>query len=350
MFTIRLCDRWQALHCPDGTKRMDRLISMKSFATKREMVEKRKDFAHRVYPAVKGSTSIWAFYQRALHPRRYQYAAQEEKRAKMANTNAELRKKNSALVAANAELANLAKRKDDFIAVVFHDLRNPFNGIVGLAEVMKENASGLSIGRELTRDQLVDFQTCAKYTATSANSAYNLLNRFTEIYQIYSGMDFTPKSFSLSDRVAAQIGLYSANANEKRIDISSSIPEGVFVFANPEMTGEVIGNLISNAIKFTHQGGKVNISYRALDGNQIEVSVSDNGIGMSQETQEELLVKQNGRTTNGTDNESGTGFGIRKVMEIVERMGGRFELESEVGKGTSCRFTLTAAQDQVGMP
>jgi two-component system, sensor histidine kinase and response regulator len=320
-------------------------MKLKIFSSPKEKIEARRDFFKRIYPAVKESRSVWARYQRLRHPKLYEYSVQEEKRARVARANASLRNEVKTLKASNGELTDLLKQKDDFFGIMSHDLRTPFTGIIGFLGLLNDNFSELQTGQPLTKAQLDENRKCLSIAMSSSEQAFALLDRFLEIYRINSGkLDFTPKNFDLSKAVAAKVELYSANARKKGIALESGIPKGTVVFANPEMTGEVVGNLLSNAIKFTNPGGEVRISCRSTTGNQIEVSVSDNGVGISQAALTNLLVNNTGTTTVGTGNEKGTGFGIHKVREIVSRMGGSFMMESEVGKGTVCAFTVMLAE------
>jgi signal transduction histidine kinase len=311
----------------------------------------RKDYSKHIYSAVKGSNSIWARYQRVRHPKLYEAAMHEEKRVKMVAVIKGLRQEVRDLAASNAELAALPSEKDEFMGVMSHDLKSPFNGIIGFTDLLEEEISGLNAGQTLGDDQLKTIKDYLSQVSTASKHAFALLERFLEIYRINSGkLDFTPKNFDLSGVVAEQVVLLSANAGKKGIMVSSRISEGTTIFANPEMTGEVIGNLLSNAIKFTKFGGEISISCRAFTSDAIEVLVSDNGIGISKENQNQLLVVKNGLSTKGTACEKGTGFGIQKVREIVGKLGGIFRLESVEGKGTTCMFTLPLAEQARRQP
>jgi two-component system, sensor histidine kinase and response regulator len=317
----------------------------KPFATKKQEVEMRKEFFQKIYPAVKGSTSLWARYQRVRHPKLYEAAVQEEKRGKLLHALKGSKSINAKLKAENAKLSELCTSKDEFMGVMAHDLRGPFNGIIGFADVMGEAIGELPVGKPMENDTKGELKGYISQVSNSANRALAILDRFLEIYRINAGkLDFTPKQFDLLEVASAQLDLYSANASKKGVALVNNMPAGTPAFANPDMAGEVIGNLLSNAIKFTPSGGKVSISCKASACDAIEISVSDTGVGIPQGNLDMLLVQNKSITTKGTSNEKGTGFGILKVKEIVARMGGKLWAESKEGEGTTFRFTLPASE------
>jgi signal transduction histidine kinase len=129
-------------------------------------------------------------------------------------------------------------------------------------------------------------------------------------------------------------------AKVKGIEINCKIPDYLFVFADTNLLQTVIRNLVSNAVKFTSKGGKVNISAKASTDSNIEISVQDTGIGMSQKLLGDLFKLDVKTTRKGTNGEPSTGLGLLLCKEFIEKHGGQIWAESEVGKGSSFHFTL----------
>ena len=128
-------------------------------------------------------------------------------------------------------------------------------------------------------------------------------------------------------------------SEQKQIMLKSSLQGRIFVWADLNMLDTVIRNLISNALKFTHTGGIVDVSIRH-DGDFIEVAVSDTGVGIEQKHLSKLFRIDEKFRRSGTAREKGTGLGLILSKEFVKRNGGKIWVESEIGKGTTFRFTL----------
>jgi signal transduction histidine kinase len=125
----------------------------------------------------------------------------------------------------------------------------------------------------------------------------------------------------------------------KEVNTINRISPETFAFGDMNMVNLVVRNLVLNGIKFTDNGGSIEVDARA-DGNELVVSVKDTGIGISDEIQKILFDKTAGYTTRGTANEKGTGLGLILCKEFVEKNGGRIWLESELGKGSTFYFTV----------
>jgi signal transduction histidine kinase len=131
-------------------------------------------------------------------------------------------------------------------------------------------------------------------------------------------------------------------AQEKKIDLKNNIKEDLNALSDPNMVNLVLRNLMLNAIKFTHQGGIIEVSAEQ-EGDWVVVSVKDNGVGIAPENLEQIFDKSTHYTTRGTANEKGTGLGLKLCKEFVEKNGGKIWVESELGKGSTFKFTLKKA-------
>jgi signal transduction histidine kinase len=143
----------------------------------------------------------------------------------------------------------------------------------------------------------------------------------------------------LKTLVADNLELSSTNAKAKNLTLVSSISDTTTVFADKNMLDTVIRNLVSNAIKFTPVNGKVEILSEEKDG-EVEITISDTGVGISPEDIEKLFRVDISHTTIGTGEEKGTGLGLILCKEFVEKNGGRIWVESEVGKGSQFHIRL----------
>jgi signal transduction histidine kinase len=128
-------------------------------------------------------------------------------------------------------------------------------------------------------------------------------------------------------------------ATGKNIELKSSVTDNLTIIADKNMIKTILRNLISNAIKFTHKNGKVEVK-AIIVNKQVEISVSDSGIGMTKETMAKLFRIDANLSTCGTENEKGTGLGLFLCKEFIEKHGGKICVESESGKGSIFKFFL----------
>jgi PAS domain S-box-containing protein len=238
------------------------------------------------------------------------------------------------LIIANNELEELLQLnadKDRFIAILGHDLRSPFNNLLGLSEVLTENI------RKLDIDEIEDI---ANNINKSARNTYNLLEDLLMWARTQQGkFPFKQQNLSFSDICKNILEILNPNAKAKNIVINYNAADGINIFADIDMLKTVLRNLVSNAIKFTNNGGAININVEVNSGN-VTISVSDNGIGIKPDGLTKLFDISQVLTTTGTAKETGTGFGLLLCKEFVEKHGGKIWVESVYGKGSEFKFTL----------
>ncbi|MDX1641038.1 MAG: HAMP domain-containing sensor histidine kinase, partial [Balneolaceae bacterium] len=140
------------------------------------------------------------------------------------------------------------------------------------------------------------------------------------------------------------INQQESNAAYKNIKLTSSVDEDLEVYADPDMILVILRNLIANSLKFTTEGGKVEVIAQEED-DMVKVSVRDNGIGMSEEIRHKIFDKDESVTTLGTSNEKGTGLGISLCKDFVQKNNGTLRADSTPGEGTTISFTLPVAQE-----
>ncbi|MCK9209970.1 MAG: PAS domain-containing sensor histidine kinase [Ignavibacteriaceae bacterium] len=232
----------------------------------------------------------------------------------------------------NNELQELNATKDKFFSIIAHDLRSPFQGFLGVTEMMNEN-----IG-EFSTEQIVKF---IGELNKSAQNLYKLLQNLLDWAQLKKGsFSFTPEEFSLSKTVSTNIEQINKRAIRKGITIINEVPGEQKVFADERMINSILGNLLSNAVKFSRKEGKVTVKAKTISNGTVEIAVGDTGIGMSERVVNKLFKIDEKVGKTGTDGELSTGLGLLLCKEFVEKLGGKIWVESEEGKGSTFYFTL----------
>ena len=229
------------------------------------------------------------------------------------------------------KLQELNEAKDKFFSIISHDLRSPFNSILGFTEILKEQNA------ELGKDELGQIID-SLYSST--RNIYNLVNNLLQYSKFQIGLiEFNLQPVSLKEVVKDNFAVLEGNASQKGIALINNIKEEIIVFAEKEMLNSIIRNLVTNAIKYTNSGGCVNV--KAFAKNQYAyISVADSGIGIAEELLENLFKLDVKKSTKGTNKEEGTGLGLLLVKEFVEKHGGTITVKSEVGKGSEFTFNI----------
>ncbi|MCX6283944.1 MAG: HAMP domain-containing sensor histidine kinase, partial [Bacteroidetes bacterium] len=231
--------------------------------------------------------------------------------------------------------------KDKFFSIIAHDLRSPFQGFLGLTEIMNEELPSMSL------DQIQEMNMMMK---ESASNLYRLLENLLEWAQMQRGtITFKPVSLFLKPKTSENLATVRDIAVKKGIEVICNIPEEFMVYADEFMLGGILRNIASNALKFTPKGGKVTISTKAILGNFIEISIRDTGIGMNKIMMENLFRLDVKSNRLGTEGEPSSGLGLILCKEFVEKQGGKIWVESEEGKGTTFYFTLPSRMDTTPM-
>jgi len=229
----------------------------------------------------------------------------------------------------NEELLKLNAEKDKFFSIIAHDLKSPFNAILGFSEMLKDEARDLDIGSIIQYAGIIN---------SASQNAFDLLENLLDWARMQQGkIPYEPVTLLLNTIIHSEFEVLKINADQKNISLVDGIHENIILTADENMLRTIIRNLVSNAIKFTPKGGQVKIEVEGkveVEGRQVVISVSDTGIGMKPETIEKLFKIETSFTTRGTENEKGTGLGLLLCKEFVEKHGGRIWVESEQGKGS----------------
>ncbi len=245
----------------------------------------------------------------------------------------ELARLTEMLGASETQLKELNASKDKFFSIISHDLRSPFTSIIGFAEVILED---LDI---LEKEDIKEF-TSSIYK--SSKNIQNLLENLLQWSRVQTGrMEFNPISFNLGHLANDIVALYQVNAARKKISLFNGIETQYDINADKFMIDTVIRNLVSNSIKFTRQGGEIKIDILELvEDGLLQISVSDNGVGMNDEVKKKLFKIDEHVTTKGTEKEKGTGIGLILCKEFIEKHQGKIWVESTLGKGSVFKFTI----------
>ena len=229
------------------------------------------------------------------------------------------------------KLSELNATKDKFFSIIAHDLKNPFNAILGFSNLLVEQI------------QAKNYEGVEEYAGIIRNASeqsISLLSNLMEWSRSQTGrLKFNPETIEIGVLVNEVNVLLKESAQNKSITISTDNFRKEVVFADRAMINTILRNLISNAIKFTHPGGKIVIAAEHTP-EELVVSVSDNGVGMKKELIDKLFHIEENVSTRGTQQEEGTGLGLILCKEFVDYHNGRIWIESEVGKGSTFFFTL----------
>lgn len=232
----------------------------------------------------------------------------------------------------NEELERLNATKDKFFSIIAHDLRSPFNSVLGLTDLLMEDLP------DMDADQV---KHMVEIIHKAVNNLYRLLQNLLQWAQVQNGtIPFDPKPLHLRKIVDEGIEIVRESALMKDIELTAHIPEHIRVVADSNMLLTIVRNLVSNAVKFTPKGGDVGVSATVIKDNQVQISVKDTGIGMSQLMIQNLFRIDVKTNRVGTDREPSNGLGLLLCKEFVEKHGGRIWVESEVGMGTTFHFTV----------
>ena len=230
-----------------------------------------------------------------------------------------------------SELNELNASKDKFFSIIAHDLKNPFNTIIGFSEMLKD---------EIPSGDLNKSGEYAGMIYDSATKTFRLLENLLEWANSQRGkISFNPVPLNLGEILKEDLKILNEMAVRKNIELNNHFDDDLTVIADKNMIKTILRNLISNAIKFTHKNGKVEVT-ATTDNRRVVISVSDSGIGMTKETIAKLFRIDSNLSTQGTENEKGTGLGLILCKEFVEKHGGKIWVESEPGKGSIFRVTL----------
>ena len=231
----------------------------------------------------------------------------------------------------NEELKVLNVNKDKFFSLIAHDLKSPFNALLGYSDFI------INEYEELTNEEIFEGN---QHINKAAKNIYSLLENLLHWSGIQTGgIAYQPTNFLLYNLGKKVFELYQKNADNKGIELILKMDKFGEVYADENMIYTVLRNLVSNAIKFTSSGGEVVLSSQILE-NCLEVLVEDNGVGISEDDCERLFRTDLSHSTRGTNNERGTGLGLILCKELIDKNIGHLNVKSRLNEGTTFTFTL----------
>ncbi len=239
---------------------------------------------------------------------------------------------NRLLEAQKTDLAKLNHTKDKLFSIVAHDLRSPFQGLKWTLEMLEQH--------NISQEDFVGLTTQLRENVETLSD--NLNNLLLWASSQMNGIRPKPGDLLVGDEANAVLNLYSGPAAGKRLQLKAQIPDNVHLWADRDHLRLVLRNLVNNAIKFTNEGGCVQVYCQALP-KCVRVSVSDTGVGMDQDQVNRLFQLGNQATKLGTANEKGVGLGLLLCQEFLAANGGRIWAESQPGQGSVFTFELPVA-------
>jgi signal transduction histidine kinase len=249
----------------------------------------------------------------------------------LARDISERKKSELALIEREQELKELNATKDILFSIIGHDLRSPFNSILGLSELLIESVNDSTF---------TENEKYLKLIKNSANSTLILLDNLLNWAKSQTGkISFSPVKIIFSNIIHEVLKLEKPIAIAKNISLNYFTADEIEVYADKNMLKLILRNLISNAIKFTKPGGEIRV-FAISKKDWVEITISDNGIGINEEIRKELFKTSSNSSTIGTANEKGSGLGLILCKEFVERQGGQIWVKSEIGIGSNFKFTL----------
>ena len=231
----------------------------------------------------------------------------------------------------NKELKELNLTKDKLFSIISHDLQGPMGTTRGLSEVLLEKWDNKNDSK---------FDEIFHAMHKNIHDSYDLLTNLLQWARSqFKGIQFTPETLSMHEMATRAINSNASQAQQKNIGMTVDMNENISVWADIAMLEAVLRNLITNAIKFTKEGGQIEIHAIKKPG-LTQVCIKDDGIGMSSETSENLFSLEANTSTSGTKGEKGTGLGLIVCKDFVEMHKGEIWVESILNKGTSFYFTI----------
>jgi len=229
------------------------------------------------------------------------------------------------------ELRELNSTKDKFFSIIAHDLKNPFNVMLNIGEMISES---------LKAGELKETEEYVKILNAATRQGYDLLVNLLEWARSQTGsINYSPKYQLINDTLINISELFDAMMVSKEIKFTTAIEKNLEIPIDINMLNTILRNLLTNAVKYTPRNGAIKLeAYRKADC--VEICVSDSGIGMTSEDTEKLFSINKCQSHNGTEGEVGTGLGLILCNEFVKKHSGNISVESELGKGTSFRVSF----------
>lgn len=253
------------------------------------------------------------------------------KNQELENQRSQIMQQSMELTAQKDNLEELNKMKDKLFSIIAHDIKNPFNAVIGFSEILMSKYKTLTDEKRYKYIELINH---------SSNKIFSLLeNLLLWARSQINVLPFHPVQSNISEIVQQNIKLLEADCWKKNLIIESDLPEEIWVKIDVNMMNVVLRNIISNAIKFSHVDGKIFIAHK-LEPEFIQITISDQGVGIPEDNRKQLFQIGHLNKRTGTAGEEGTGLGLLICKEFIEKHGGEIIVTSEPGRGAAFSFTI----------
>lgn len=227
----------------------------------------------------------------------------------------------------NEYLEVLNSEKDKLFSIIAHDLREPLGSFMNITKLMDENKSTLSVK---------EFNEFVRLMKESSANLYVLLENLLEWSTMKRGLlKLDLKLLSLHESIGKNLQMLKESARRKNLELTISVPEDITVYADERMLNGIVRNIGTNAIKFTLRGGKIFIEAKYEDSEIVSISISDTGIGMTQEMIDTIFDSKLSTKRVGTEGEPSSGLGLILCKEFADKIGGKIFVYSEKEKGST---------------
>jgi len=261
-----------------------------------------------------------------------------ERTQELKTRNDEIENQKSRIELQNKHLSDTILLKNRVFSVIAHDLRSPVVSILYMLNLLKE------------KENKEKYDTLANSSIKYAQLVINLLeNMLVWGRGQEDKINYSPEKRDLSEIVRTNLSIFKETADQKDISISFTAEENSIAYFDKDLLDIIIRNLLSNAVKYTHRGGKISILLEDKDtsGQNIMLKICDNGLGISESKQKDLFASTEIESTPGTENEKGTGLGLKLCQELVKINNGSIKVESKEGEGTCFIIILPVNKDSV---
>ncbi len=231
----------------------------------------------------------------------------------------------------NQKITKDSIQKDKFFSIIGHDLMNPFNALLGFSEMLSDSVE------KGNKEDSIEYSSIVN---ESARRIFNLLQNLLVWSKMQNGkIKYSPKMVKVDELVSDSMMILTPIARNKDINLQWEVIDDITAILDSNMIGSVLQNLGTNAIKFTERGGSVTVTAYVETGT-INFTVSDTGVGMSEERLNKLFKLDKTSSSRGTDDEVGTGLGLIICKEFVESHQGKIWVESTLGKGSKFSISI----------
>ncbi len=271
----------------------------------------------------------------------YFYSHHKKTNKLISGKNIQLDELNSCLEEQNKQLVKTNNTKDKLFSIIAHDLKGPFNSLLGFTQMLDEDM------KKLSDEEIIQI---TKYIHEASNRLFKLTKNLLDWARLQiDAINPKPEKLNVEHFITEFMETIKPAASEKGISLNIKIDDEVSVYTDPQILDTVLRNLIANSIKYTNNGGIVNLIVNSGKDKTIFI-VKDNGVGIEPNNLRQIFNEEEFYSTNGTEGEKGTGLGLKICKELIEMSGGRLKGESKLGDGTEFSFTLPTSHQAVVQP